>query len=135
MTMKLLIAEDARDVAEVVAFGARMTWPDCRVTIAPDGQAALDHFAAEGADLVVLDVAMPPPDGFEVCRRLKADPATAPIPVIALTAQAMAGDREKTLEAGCDDYEQKPIEDLPRLIGKIEALAARSADDDAPGPA
>jgi CheY-like chemotaxis protein len=81
-----------------------------------------------------MDVGLPDIDGLEATRRLKADPATRSIPVIALTAQAMAGDREKTLAAGCDDYESKPIEDLPRLVAKIEALAARNSADANPAP-
>ena len=71
MTLKLLIAEDARDVAEVVAFGMRMLWPDCHVMAAVNGEEALERFGEERPDLVVLDVSMPPPDGFEVCRRIR----------------------------------------------------------------
>ncbi len=82
--MKLLIAEDAPDVAEVVAFGARMSWPGCQVTIAGSGEEALRAFAAEPADLVVLDVAMPPPDGFEVCRRIR---ESSQVPILMLTVR------------------------------------------------
>ncbi len=71
MTFKLLIADDAADVADVIAFGARMAWPDCQVTIAADGARAMKAFAANPPDLVVLDVNMPAPDGFEVCRRIR----------------------------------------------------------------
>ena len=77
MTLKLFIADDAADVAEVIAFGARMTWPDCQVAIASRGVQALRAFAADPPDLVVLDVTMPAPDGFEVCRRIRDDLARA----------------------------------------------------------
>ena len=79
-----------------------------------------------------MDLGLPDIDGLEATRRIKADPASTKIPIIALTAQAMAGDRENTLSAGCDEYESKPIEDLPRLIAKIEALVDRSQNDAAP---
>ena len=81
-----------------------------------------------------MDLGLPDIDGLEATRRLRADPATTDIPVIALTAQAMAGDRERILAAGCDDYEAKPIEDLPRLIAKIEALAVAEVHADDPQP-
>ena len=77
---------------------------------------------AGGFDLILMDMSLPVIDGWEATRRIKADPPTAAVPVIALTAHAMAGDREKALEAGCDDYDSKPVE-FPRLLGKIEALA------------
>ena len=77
-------------------------------------------------DLILMDMSLPVIDGWEATRRLKADAATRHIPVIALTAHAMAGDREKAMEAGCDDYDTKPVE-LPRLLGKIAALLATKA--------
>ena len=89
MTFRLLIAEDARDVAEVVAFGARMTWPGCHVTIAADGAEALQSFADDPPDLVVLDVEMPKLNGFEVCQRMR---ATSEVPILMLTV------RESTLD-------------------------------------
>jgi CheY-like chemotaxis protein len=83
--------------------------------------------AREGSyDLILMDMSLPEIDGWEATRRLKADPATSGTPIIALTAHAMAGDREQAIEAGCDDYDTKPIE-LPRLLGKIESLLERSA--------
>jgi CheY-like chemotaxis protein len=92
-----------------------------------DGPQGLEQARSAGPDLILMDMSLPVLDGWDVTRRLKADPATQAIPIIALTAHAMAGDREKALEAGCDDYDTKPVE-LPRLLAKIEALlAGRSA--------
>jgi CheY-like chemotaxis protein len=81
---------------------------------------------SEAPQLILLDMSLPVLDGWEVARQLKADPKTRAIPIIALTAHAMAGDREKALEAGCDDYDTKPIE-LPRLLEKIGALLPQPA--------
>ena len=92
------------------------------VAEASDGLAAL-QMAGMGPDLILMDMSIPEVDGWEVARRLKAKPQTATIPIIALTAHVMAGDRERALEAGCDDYETKPIE-FDRLRTKIEALLA-----------
>jgi two-component system, cell cycle response regulator DivK len=91
------------------------------VIIAPDGETGIAAAAENRPDLVLMDMSLPVIDGWEATRRIKADPATAGIPVIALTAHAMAGDREKAMEAGCDDYDTKPIE-LPSLIEKIVRL-------------
>ena len=91
------------------------------VLIAVDGQAGIDVARASAPDLILMDMSLPVVDGWEATRRLKAAPALRHIPVIALTAHAMADDRENALGAGCDDYDTKPIE-LPRLLGKIEAL-------------
>ncbi len=92
-----------------------------RVAVAVDGRQGLEMAAAEAPDLILMDMSLPEIDGWEAARRLKNDPASARIPLIALTAHAMSGDRERALEAGCDDYDTKPV-DLPRLLGKIEAL-------------
>jgi CheY-like chemotaxis protein len=91
------------------------------VLIAADGEQGLAMAAAEQPDLVLMDMSLPVLDGWEATRRLKAAPDTAGIPVIGLTAHAMATDREKCLEAGCDDYDTKPVE-LERLLDKIERL-------------
>ncbi|HEU4322191.1 MAG TPA: response regulator [Roseiflexaceae bacterium] len=92
--------------------------------IATDGQQGLELARNGAPDLVLMDMSLPVLDGWEATRQLKADPQTKTIPVIALTAHAMSGDREKAMEAGCDDYDTKPIE-LPRLLEKIQALLDR----------
>ena len=92
---------------------------------ATDGAAGLAMAAAERPDLILMDLNLPEVDGWEAARRLKADPATRDIPIIALSAHAMAGDREKALATGCDDFDTKPVE-FDRLLAKIEqALAAK----------
>ena len=96
------------------------------VAIAVDGQQGLAAVRPERPDLILMDLRLPDLDGREVTRRLKADEATRAVPVIALTAHAMGGDREAALGAGCDDYDTKPV-DLPRLLGKIDALLGKGA--------
>ena len=93
------------------------------IVIAVDGQEALAFAEREAPDLVLMDMSLPVLDGWEATRQLKRLPATRDIPVIALTAHAMEGHRDKAIEAGCDDYDTKPV-DLPRLLGKIEAQLA-----------
>ena len=92
-----------------------------QVFLAVDGEKGVEMALAHSPDLVLMDMSLPVLDGWEATRRLKADASTQHIPVIALTAHAMSSDKEKALEAGCDDYDTKPV-DLPRLLGKIEAL-------------
>ena len=91
------------------------------ILIAVDGENGIDVARANRPDLILMDMSLPVVDGWEATRRLKSDEALKHIPIIALTAHAMANDREKALDAGCDEYDTKPIE-LPRLLGKIEAL-------------
>jgi len=96
------------------------------VLIAVDGEKGLDVARTNLPDLVLMDMSLPVMDGWEATRRMKADESLEHIPVIALTAHAMADDREKAFEAGCDDYDTKPI-DLPRLLAKIENLLLPAA--------
>ncbi|MDP9357036.1 MAG: response regulator transcription factor [Chloroflexota bacterium] len=128
MTLKLLIAEDAPEIARAVAYGARLTWPDCQVAIAADGAEALRRFEAEPADLVVLDVQMPPPDGFEVCRRLR---EMSPVPILMLTVCDSTLDKVRALELGADDYLTKPFDHL-ELLARLKALVRRTAAPPAP---
>ena len=94
------------------------------VVVAVDGEQGVSMSRSEGPDLILMDMSLPIIDGWEATRRIKAEPQTSHIPVIALTAHAMVGDREKALEAGCDDYDTKPIE-FPRLMEKIEAALTK----------
>jgi CheY-like chemotaxis protein len=94
------------------------------VLIALDGEAGVHLAATERPDLILMDMSLPVVDGWEATRRIKGQPLTASIPVIALTAHVMAGDRDKAFKAGCDDYDAKPI-DFERLLGKMQALLNR----------
>ncbi len=120
--LKLLIADDAADLAEVIAFGARMTWPGCHVTIASDGAQALNAFMADPPDLVVLDVTMPAPDGFEVCRRIR---AVSRVPILMLTVRDATLDKVRALDLGADDYLTKPFDHL-ELLARLRALLRRA---------
>ena len=117
--MKILYVEDNDD--NVYMLKNRLTRAGFTVLVASDGARGIAMAASEQPDLILMDLTLPDIDGEEATRRLKADPLTRRIPVIALTAHAMTGDREKALAAGCDDFDTKPV-DMPRLIGKIEAL-------------
>jgi CheY-like chemotaxis protein len=123
---KILLVEDNEMNRDMLS--RRLERRGYQMIMAVDGQEGIDMAHAEGPDLILMDMSLPVVDGWEATRRLKAEPDTARIPVIALTAHAMAGDREKALEAGCDDYDTKPIE-LPRLLEKMRALLARASGD------
>jgi two-component system, cell cycle response regulator DivK len=96
------------------------------VFLAVDGQQGADMALSEQPDLILMDMSLPVIDGWEATRRIKANDATRRIPIIALTAHAMAGDREKAMEVGCEDYDTKPVE-MSRLLGKIAALLKSTA--------
>lgn len=117
--MKILYVEDNDDNIYVVKN--RFTRAGFTVLVATDGEQGVAMAAAEKPDLILMDLRLPVLDGWEATRRIKAQPETRHIPIIALTAHAMTGDREKALAAGCDDFDTKPI-DFARLRGKIEAL-------------
>lgn len=116
---KILLVEDNEMNRDMLS--RRLQRRGFEVDTAVDGQEGIDKAHAGTPDLILMDMSLPVVDGWEATRRLKADAQTQAIPVIALTAHAMAGDREKALEAGCDDYDTKPIE-MPRLLEKINAL-------------
>jgi two-component system cell cycle response regulator DivK len=118
--MKILYVEDNDD--NVYMLKNRLTRAGFTVVVATDGAQGVAMATSERPDLVLMDLTLPDIDGKEATRRIKADPATGHIPVVALTANAMAGDREKAIAAGCDDFDTKPVE-LQRLLGKIRALA------------
>jgi CheY-like chemotaxis protein len=126
---KILLVEDNEMNRDMLS--RRLERKGYQVVVAVDGQEGVDKAATVVPDLVLMDMSLPVLDGWEATRRLKAAPATSHIPVIALTAHAMAGDRAHAMDAGCDDYDTKPI-DLPRLLTKMEALLARNAGGTAP---
>ena len=119
---KILLVEDNEMNRDMLS--RRLERRGYEVVIAVDGAEGVDKAGAEAPALILMDMSLPVVDGWDATRRIKAAPATRAIPVIALTAHAMSGDREKAIEAGCDDFDTKPV-DLARLLGKIEALLAR----------
>ncbi len=116
---KILLVEDNEMNRDMLS--RRLARRGYEVVMAVDGAEGVRMAAAEAPALILMDMSLPGLDGWEATRQLKAEPATRAIPVIALTAHAMSGDREKALEAGCDDFDTKPV-DLTRLLTKIEAL-------------
>ncbi len=118
--MRLLLVEDHEEIWDFLS--RRLKRRGFEVTVATDGQAGVDLARADLPEIVLLDMNLPVLDGWSAARLLKADPTTAGIPIIALTAHAMSGDRDKALAAGCDDYHPKPV-DFSRLLAQIEALA------------
>ena len=120
---KILLVEDNEMNRDMLS--RRLERRGYEVVIAVDGAEGVDKAGTEAPALILMDMSLPVVDGWDATRRIKAAPATRAIPVIALTAHAMSGDREKAVEAGCDDFDTKPV-DLARLLGKIEALLARN---------
>jgi CheY-like chemotaxis protein len=116
---RILLVEDNEMNRDMLS--RRLQRKGYEVTMAVDGRQGVEMARAGGYDLILMDMSLPEIDGWEATRQLRAAPETQTVPIIALTAHAMAGDRDKALAAGCNDYDTKPIE-LPRLLGKIEAL-------------
>jgi CheY-like chemotaxis protein len=121
---KILLVEDNEMNRKMLS--RRLERKGFQVIFAVDGERGVAMARTEAPDLILLDMSLPVLDGWEATRQLKADAATMRIPIIALTAHAMSGDREKTMEAGCDDYDTKPV-DLSRLLGKMLALLPASS--------
>lgn len=126
--LKLLLIEDNEQVWDFLS--RRLQKRGFEVLLAYDGEAGLATARASQPDIVLLDMNLPLMDGWTVARSLRADPQSAQLKIIAMTAHAMAGDREKALEAGCNDYHPKPI-DFPRLLTQIQELAGPAATDGA----
>lgn len=121
--IKILLVEDNEMNRDMLS--RRLERKGFQVLIAVDGQEGIDKAKGESPNLILMDMNLPIIDGWEATRQLKADAATASIPIIGLTAHAMSGDREKCLEAGCDQYDTKPV-DFPGLLVKIQALLGSS---------
>jgi len=123
--LRILLVEDNDMNRDMLS--RRLIRRGYEVAVALDGQEGLDQARQTKPDLVLMDMSLPVKDGWVATAELKADPVTRPIPVIGLSAHAMAGDRDRAMESGCDDYDTKPIE-LDRLLGKIEALLGKIAE-------
>jgi len=121
MSVKLLVCDDDRGIAEVVSFAANMTWSSCEVSVASNGKEALRLYHQVSPDLVVLDIKIPPPDGFQVCKRIR---ETSDVPVIMLTAHDATADKIKAFDLGADDYLTKPFDAL-ELVVRMRALMRR----------
>ena len=119
---KILLVEDNEMNRDMLS--RRLLKAGFETVIAVDGERAIDLARSEAPDLILMDISLPGLDGWEATRRLKARPETRSIPIIALTAHAMAGDREKSLAAGCNDYDTQPI-DFRRLVEKIQGLLGK----------
>jgi CheY-like chemotaxis protein len=120
--MKILLVEDNDMNRDMLS--RRLARTGYEVVVAVNGQEGVDLARSSRPDLILMDLSLPIIDGWEATRRIKADPATADIPVIALTAHAMVEERERAMAAGCDDFDIKPV-DLPRLLEKVKALLGR----------
>ena len=119
---KILLAEDNEMNRDMLS--RRLERRGYQVVIAVDGEQGMAMAQSEAPDLILMDMSLPVLNGWEAARRLKTSPETQAIPIIALTAHAMVGDREKAIEAGCDDYDTKPV-DFQRLLEKIEAILGK----------
>ena len=120
---KILLVEDNEMNRDMLS--RRLQRKGYEVEMATDGRQGVTMAQAAPYDLILMDMSLPEIDGWEAARQLRAAPVTQKVPIIALTAHAMSGDREKAIEAGCDDYDTKPIE-LERLLGKMQALLDRN---------
>jgi two-component system, cell cycle response regulator DivK len=121
---KILLVDDEENNRDMLK--RRLELRGFEVITAADGPRAIALASAERPDLILMDVMMPEMNGWEATRRIKEDSATKPIPVIALTGKAMPGDRQACLEAGCEEYESKPIVDMAGFVEKVKALLGRS---------
>lgn len=121
--MKILLVEDNELNRDMLS--RRLERKGYEVVLAVDGGEGVAMAGTEQPDIILMDMSLPVLDGWEATRQIKRNPSTAHVPVIALTAHAMSGDREQAITAGCDDYDTKPVE-LPRLLDKIETLLRRS---------
>ncbi len=129
MSVKLLVCEDDRSVAELVSFAAKMAWPNCEIVVASNGVEAIGLFQQECPDLVVLDIEIPPPDGFEVCRRVR---ALSRAPVIMVSGYSAMSDKIKAFNLGADDYLGKPFDAL-ELVVRMRALVRRASETSGDG--
>lgn len=117
--IKILLVEDNADNRDMLM--RRLERNDFNVVLAVDGQDGVNKAREEAPDIILMDMSLPVIDGWEATKQIKSDVTIAHIPIIALTAHAMSGDREKAIAAGCNEYDTKPV-DLARLLGKIEVL-------------
>jgi two-component system cell cycle response regulator DivK len=124
MMFKLLLVEDNEMNRDMLS--RRLQRKGFQVVMAVDGEDGIKKARSEAPDLILMDMSLPVVDGWEATRRLKASPDTNAIPVLALTAHAISGDRERAIDAGCDDYDTKPVE-FSRLLAKIQALLGTKA--------
>jgi len=122
--VKILLVEDNEMNRDMLS--RRLVRKGYDIVIAVDGQQAIDMASAESPDLILMDMSLPVIDGWETTRRVKANPQTQVIPIIALTAHALVEDKDKAIEAGCDDFDTKPV-DIQRLVDKIQALLGARA--------
>jgi len=129
---KILLIEDNEMNRDMLS--RRLTRKGFEIAIAEDGERGVEMAQSESPNLILMDISLPVMDGYEATRQIKANPTTRSIPIVALTAHAMSGDREKCLEAGCDEYETKPV-DLPRLLDKIQKLLVGESHESSRGPA